>query len=188
MNEYTFGEMSYSGGQPQDGQNPGYGEGQQGQQGPKWFRDYMETASKQIKLLEQQLAEANETKRQASLTQIFEDKGYAASAAALYTGDPAQVDEWLSAHGAALARKDQVPPAAPPVPGEMPPAGSAIPPAAQADLQKMQSMGSQTAAAPGSSGDDELAAALRATSSPEEFAQVAAAHGWQYNLSNMGQI
>lgn len=185
MSEYSFGDMSYSGGDPDDGQGSGRGAGQD--QGPKWFRDYMDKANQQIKTLTDALESERAEKQAVKIASAFQEKGYAPSAAALYTGTPDQLDAWLETHGSALARSDQQPPAAPPVPGEMQqqPTGG-LPPAVQADLHRMQQMGQASSLAGGQSSDDQLAAALAATSSPEEFLQVAQAHGWQYNANNMG--
>ena len=192
MSEYTFGDMSYSGGNPADGQQSGVGQGQQ-EQSPKWFRDYMTQAKAQNDALASQLQQLTAEKKQAELANAFEAKGFAASAAALYSGEPDKVDEWLSAHGDALARTGQQPPAPQDTrpPGGMPPqqtqpGQSVVPPSLQADLQKMQQQGLGTAAAAQSGSDDDLAAALRATTSPDEFWQVASAHGWQYTRDNMG--
>lgn len=187
LSEYTFGEMSYSGGQPGEGQESGYGAGQQ-EQSPKWFRDYMAQAQQQNKALMDQVQALTAEKRQTELADSFEAKGYHRSVASLYSGDPDKVDEWLGAHGNALARvsgqQDQRPP------GDTGPAGAAqapaVPPSVQADLQRMQQMGPAGANAPGGSSDDDLAAALAATTNPDEFLQVAKAHGWQYGANNMG--
>lgn len=189
MSEYDFdGGMAYSGGNPGDGQDPGYGAGQpgRGEQSPKWFREYMDKANEQIKLLNTRLEAAEAEKRSSEIRTAFESKGYAPEAAALYTGDTAQLDSWLEAHGSALARTGQQ---APPVPGEMPAPQaqqSGVPLDVQQNLARMQQMGQQFAAGPNDSSDDKLAAALKATNSPEEFLQVAQAHGWQYDATNMG--
>lgn len=188
MSEYTFGDMSYSGGQPSDGQQSGAGAGQE--QSPKWFRDYMAQAKQQNDTLAAQLQQLTAEKRQSELASAFEAKGFYRSAAALYQGEPDKVDEWLSAHGDALAKRDGTAPQPIRPPGEMPPAAQpsapVVPPSLQADMQKMQQQGLPTATAAQSGSDDDLAAALRATNNPEEFQQVAAAHGWQYSTDNMG--
>lgn len=190
MSEYTFGDMSYSGGQPTDGQHSGMGEGQE-PQAPKWFREYMTQAKQANDSLRAQVESLTAEKRATEIGNAFEAKGYARGAAALYQGEPDKVDEWLSAHGDALARvgqqsQDQRPP------GEMPPAqpgASVVPSSVQADLQKMQQMGQQNGiATPQANSDDDLAAALRATTNPDEFFQVAKAHGWQYGRDNLGPL
>lgn len=190
LNEYTFGDMSYSGGQPGEGQESGYGQGQgQQDQGPKWFRDALAKQSQQIADLNARLQAADAEKRQAQIQSVFEAKGYAPSAAALYNGEPDKVDEWLGTYGNALAKVGQVQDQQRP-PGDTGPADMAkppvLPPSTQADLQRMQQMGPAGANAPGGSSDDDLAAALAATTNPEEFLQVARAHGWQYGANNMG--
>jgi hypothetical protein len=193
LSEYTFGDMSYSGGNPGDGQQSGVGQGQQ-EQSPKWFRDYMEKASAQNAALTAQLESLTAEKRQAEIAGVFEQKGFSRAAATLYDGAPDKVDEWLSTHGDALARtgQQQMPPQDTRPPGGMPPqqplqqTQSVVPPNLQADLQKLQQQGIGSAAAPQGSSDDDLAAALRATTTPDEFFQVAQAHGWQYSRDNMG--
>lgn len=185
LSEYQFGGMSYSGGQPGQDQDSGFGDGQGQDQGPKWFREYMDKANQQIASLNAKLEAAETKERQAEIATVFASKGFNPAAATLYQGTPDKVDEWLERHGAALARSDNQQQDGNRPPGEMPPAGG-LDPSAQADLQKMQQMGPQGSTAPGASSDDDLAAALRATNSPEEFAKVARAHGWQYDLGNMG--
>lgn len=181
MSEYTFGDMSYSGSQPPQQQEPQ-------EQSPKWFRDYMAQAKAQNDALMAQVESLTAEKRQNELAEAFEAKGFTRAAAALYQGEPDRVDEWLTAHGDALAKSVGQPQQGQRPPGEMPPVQqqSGLSPAAQADLQKMQQQGQNYAVAPQSGSDDDLAAALRATNDPDEFFQVAQAHGWQYSRNNMG--
>lgn len=185
MSEYNFntnGGMAYSGGNPEDGQNSGYGDNQERE--PKWFRSYMDKANQQIAELNSKLEAAAAKERQQEIAAAFVEKGYAPGAAALYQGQPDQVDAWLEQHGAALARTGQQQQDTRP-PGDVAPQQPGLDASAQANLQKMQQAG-MGSTAPGGSSDDDLAAALRATNSPEEFVKVAQAHGWQYGLGNMG--
>lgn len=188
MSEYTFGGMSYSGGNPDDEQDPGFGAGQQ--QSPKWFREAMEKMAEQNRNLSGQVESLLQEKRQTEIAAAFEAKGFARSAAALYTGKPEELDNWLQAHGDSLARTGQQP--APPQQPQGAPQGdqqapqAGLPAGVQQDLQKMQQMGSGASPQGQASGDDELAAALRATTNPQDFLQVAQAHGWQYTADNMG--
>lgn len=180
MSEYSFGDMSYSGGQP---------DGQQEPPAPKWFRDYMAKAAQDKAELQAEIEKLTAEKRQTEIASAFEEKGYTRAAAALYQGEPDQVDAWLSTHGAALAKTGEQQQGTRP-PGEMTPpqaAAPAVPPSLQADLTKMQQMGQSTAAAPLGS-DDELAAALAATSTPDEFYNVASANGWQFSRDNLGPL
>ncbi len=182
MSEYSFGDMSYSGGQPESGQ--------QEPPAPKWFRDYMDQAKQQNEQLRAQVEQLTAEKRQTEIASAFEEKGYTRAAAALYQGEPDKVDEWLSAHGAALARVGEPQQGSRP-PGEMaPPQQSqpAVPPSLQADLTKMQQMGATSAAAAPLGSDDELAAALAATSTLDEFYNVASANGWQFSRDNLGPL
>lgn len=186
MSEYTFGGMSYSGGNPDDEQDPGYGAGQQ--QSPKWFREAMDRMAEQNRNLSGQVESLLQEKRQGEIAAAFEAQGYSRAAAALYTGKPEELGDWLNAHGGALARSGQQqtqtqPPAGAPQ-GEPPQQGLA--PDAQQNLQMMQQMGSQASPQGSVSGDDDLAAALRATTNPSDFLKIAQANGWQYTEDNMG--
>lgn len=188
MSEYSFGGMAYSGGDPDESQDPGYGAGQQ-DQSPKWFRTAMEKMAEQNRNLGAQVESLLAEKRQTEIATAFEAKGFSRSAAALYQGPPDKLDDWLTAHGDALARSGVQAPAPQQQdtrpPGEMQPQGG-LAPDVQANLQKMQQMGSGVAPQGSTSSDDELAAALRATTTPQEFLQVAQANGWQYTADNMG--
>lgn len=187
MSEYTFGGMSYSGGDPNGEQDSGYGAGQQ--QSPKWFREAMDKMAEQNRNLSGQVESLLAEKRQTAVADAFEAQGYSRAAASLYTGKPEELGDWLNTHGGALARsgqqQTQTQPPAGTSQGE-PPQQQGLAPDAQQNLQMMQQMGSQASPQGSVSGDDELAAALRATTNPSDFLKIAQANGWQYTEDNMG--
>lgn len=184
MSEYTFGDMSYSGGQPSDDQNAGYGAGQPGSETPtmKFLRERGDAAIQALKAQEDRIKQLEQVARQATVGQLFEAKGYDRGAAALYNGDPDKLDEWLGTNGAYIAKVGGQQ-AAPQGQQQGIPA-TTVPPSAQADLMKMQQAGA-TGSTFNQGSDDELAAALAATQTPEQFVQVAQANGWQYGIGNM---
>jgi hypothetical protein len=116
----------------------------------------------------------------AKVADLFEAKGYTRSAAALFNGEPDKVDEWLQAHGGALARtggaqEETAPPAGPPA--------TTVPLEGQQQMAQIQAAGAEGAAPQGS--DQEIANALRAAQTTEDFAQIMGAHGWQHNINDI---
>lgn len=174
MSEYTFGDF--------DPDMSGAGEPQsQEPQGPKWFRDYMDKVSGQLKDLQAENAAMKAEKARSEVANTLKAKGYAPQAASLYQGDPAKLDDWLTANGGALARlapegqeQGEVSPQGPPA--------STVPADGQAEMQRMMEQGTAGVAAPQGS-DKEIAAAIAAANSPEEFEKLMRAHGNQYNWS-----
>lgn len=190
LSEYGFGDMSYSGGAPQDGQLSGAGAGQPGaeQQGPAWFRTYMDAQAQTVKQMAEQIAQLTAERRAAEIGRAFEAEGVNPAAASLYQGDPAKLGEWLSANKAFLAPAQAQPnqqqtgqPA-----GQQPAeAGQPVPPATQEALTRMQQAGTGAVVTQQGS-DQELAAALNSASSPADLVQLMQAHGWQYGLDALG--
>lgn len=176
MSDFGFEGMSYSGGEADPSQQNGAGAGQQESPTIKMLRERGDKAVEANKALEARLAALERVARQATLGQVFQAKGYDPGAAALYQGEPDKLDEWLTANGGLLAKSGQQQAAS---------AAGVVPPAQQADLQQMQQAGTGNQATI-LSGDDELAAALRATTSPEAFVTAMQSGGWQYGLDNMG--
>jgi hypothetical protein len=169
MSEYGFGY--YDGDQDPQAQQAPAQEPSQGKE-PQWFRDYMKKTSQEMSELRQKLAEKD-------AAEALRSRGYDPSAAALYRGDPAKVDEWLNTYGSALAKipgsetsvsgqEEQEQPAGPPQ--------SVVSPESQAALARMQAAGAEGAAAPQGS-DQDLAARLAATSTPEEYQAIMRANG-----------
>lgn len=177
MSEYGFGYED-----PDD--MSGAGEQQSAQQGPKWFRDYMDKVSGQLKDLQAENDRLKQVQQRSELEKTFTAKGYAPAAAGLFSGDPAKLDEWLSANGAALAKL----PAAPGEdgPGEQAPPGppaSTVPADGQEQLQRMQEAGTSGTAAPQGT-DAEIAAAIKAASTPEDFAKLMQSYGSPFDWTS----
>lgn len=176
VSEYSFGDYD-----PSD-DTSGLGEADSQQQGPKWFREGLAKLSGQVQELkaENERLKAEQTK--ADVANALKAKGYAPNAAELYKGDPTKLDEWLGTYGAALAKL----PAEGQEQGEMqaptgPPA-STVPADGQEQMQRMMEQGTQGVAPPQGS-DKEIAAALAAATSPEEFAQLMRSHGSSFDWS-----
>ncbi|MFD6250604.1 hypothetical protein [Streptomyces roseolus] len=173
MSEYDFG---YDGDETSNLSEAGAD-----QQGPKWFREGLAKLSGQVQELK---AENDRLKAQQSKSEIenaLKAKGYAPAAASLYTGKPDQLDEWLTANGGALAKVAPEGQAQGEVTPQGPPA-STVPADGQAEMQRMMEQGTAGVAAPQGS-DKEIAAAIAAANTPEEFEKLMRANGNQYNWS-----
>lgn len=147
-------------------------------QGPKWFREQMAKVSQDIK----SLREENETLRaERARTQVREaltQQGYAPQVADLYTGKPEGLNDWLTAHGAVLAKAD----GAAVEQGQQAAQGaaqSAVSPEDQAAMERMAAAG-QGAQAPALSADDQLTARLNAAKSMEELDAIMREAGSRY--------
>lgn len=168
MSEYSFGYDD-------SGDMPGAEEQQSTQQGPKWFRDYMDKVSGQLSDLkaENDRLKADQVKDQ--LKDTLKAKGYDPAAAGLFTGTPDKLDDWLGTHGAALAKL----PGEGQEQGEQAPAGppaSTVPAAGQEQMQRMAEAGTQGVSAPQGS-EAELVARLRNASTEEEYNEIMRANG-----------
>ncbi|OEJ24291.1 hypothetical protein AS594_07110 [Streptomyces agglomeratus] len=174
MSEYSFGF------DPTDDQSD-LGETNDQQQGPKWFRDGLAKLSGQVKALEDENSRLKAAQVKNQVADALKAKGYAPSAATLYTGEPDKLDDWLTAHGGALAKL----PADGQEQGEEQPPGtpvSTVPADGQDALQRMQEAGTQGVAPPQGT-DKELAAALKAAN-PEQFAALMRANGSQHDWTS----
>lgn len=168
MSEYSFGYDD-------SGETPGLGETNDQQQGPKWFREGLAKLSGQVNELKAENDRLKAAQTRSELENTLKAKGYAPQAAGLFTGTPDKLDDWLTANGGALARlapegEQQ---------GEQAPSGppaSAVPAEGQEQMQRMQEQGTQGVAAPQGS-DKELAAAIAACQTEEQFAQLMQSHG-----------
>jgi hypothetical protein len=140
----------------------------------------MEADAKAMKEMRDELNALRQEAKTAQVAKVFQAQGFNPAAASLYTGEPDKVEEWLTANGSMLARtegqqqptKEQVPAGAP---------ASSIPPASQQGMAAMNAAGTDGSAQQ-LTGDDAIAAALAATTTPEEFQQVARAHGWNWDI------
>lgn len=182
MSEYGFGYYGDESGNP----GPNLGEQPPADAGPKWFRDYMETVSKQVKDMSEELKALRHKDVRASLSAKFEAEGIAPGAANLYQGDPEKVDDWIKANKDFLAKTAAAAPE-----GEQPEAGqgapeapatSVVPPEGQEAIARMQAAGVGGVASPRGS-EQELAASITATSSREELAAIFEANGNPLHLS-----
>ena len=176
MSEYEFGDFGTDDGS-------GLGEaGDQTSQGPKWFRDGLSKLSGQVKELQAENERLKAAQQRGELENALKAKGYAPQAAGLFTGTPDKLDEWLTANGGALARLAPE--------GEQPseeqalqgPPASTVPAAGQEQMQRMQEQGTQGVAAPQGT-EAEIAAALKAAQTPEDFAKLMQSHGSPYDWS-----
>lgn len=171
VSEYSFGY------DPSDGSSD-LGETQSQAQGPKWFREGLDKLSGQVKELQAENDRLKTAQRQTEVANALKAKGYAPAAAALYTGEPAKLDDWLTANGGALA-KLPAPSGEGEQPGEQAPQGpppTTVPADGQEQMQRMQEQGTQGVAPPQGS-DKELAAAIAACQTEEEFAKLMRSHG-----------
>lgn len=175
MSEYSFDGFEPDG-------TSGAGEPQSGEQGPKWFREYMDKVSGQLKALQAENDAMKAEKKTQAVADALKAKGYAPQAAGLFTGEPAKLDEWLTANGGALAKLPQEGQEQ----GEQAPTGppaSTVPASGQEQMQRMQEQGTQGVTPPQGT-DNEMAAALKAAQTPEQFAQLMQSYGSQYDWNS----
>lgn len=178
MSEYSFGYDP-------SGEVPDLGEtGDQTQQGPKWFREGLSKLSSQVNELKAENDRLKADRVKSQVADTLKAKGYAPQAAGLFTGTPDKLDEWLTANGGALAKL----PAAPgeEAPGEQAPSGppaSTVPADGQEQMQRMQEQGTQGVAPPQGT-ENEIAAALKAAQTPEDFAKLMQSHGSPYDWTS----
>ncbi|MFF9268619.1 hypothetical protein [Streptomyces rochei] len=172
MSEYSFGFEETD-------ETSGLGETQSQSQGPKWFREGLDKLSSQVNELKAENDRLKAEKKQQAVADALKAKGYAPAAASLYTGEPAKLDEWLTANAAALAKLPE---------GEQQgvqqtqqgPPPTTVPADGQEQMQRMQEQGTQGVAPPQGT-DAELAAALKAAGSFEDFAKLMQSHGNPYD-------
>lgn len=178
MSEYAFGY------DPSDDDSSGLGEtNTQQAQGPKWFREGLEKLSGQVNELKAENDRLKAAQARTDVENALKAKGYAPQAAGLFAGTPDKLDDWLTANGGALAKL----PAAPGEEGlgEQAPSGpptSTVPASGQEQMQRMAELGTQGVAPPQGS-DKELAAALAACQTEEEFNKLMQSHGSPYDWS-----
>lgn len=172
----------YSFGFEETDETSGLGEtNSQTEQGPKWFREGLAKLSGQVNELKAENDRLKAAQTRSELESTLKAKGYAPQAAGLFTGTPDKLDEWLTANGGALAKL----PDGEQQQGEQAPTGppaSTVPASGQEQMQRMQEQGTQGVAPPAGT-DNELAAALKAAQSPEDFAKLMQSHGNQFDWS-----
>ncbi len=177
MSEYSFGDdfetddtsdLSETSNQPQ---------------GPKWFREGLDKLSGQVKALQAENDRLKAEQKTKVVAETLKAKGYAPQAAGLFTGEPDKLDEWLTANGGALAKL----PLGEQQQGETvtrqgPPA-STVPADGQEQMRIMQEQGTQGVAPPQGS-EAEIAAALKAATSMEDFAKLMQSHGSPFDWNS----
>lgn len=170
MSEYSFGD--------DPGYTPDLGEQAPPGAEPKWFRDRMDKVSEQVNALVEENTRLKQAQVKTQVADALKAKGYAPTAAGLYSGTPDKLDDWLTAHGGALAK---LPAEGQEQGGEQAPGpvATTVPADGQAALQRMQEQGAQGVAPPQGS-DKELAAAIAACKTEDEYAQIMRAHGNQH--------
>jgi len=140
------------------------------------LRQYLKSLEAKTKaqdeLLQQLVAESKRNK----VADVLEAKGYDRGAAALYTGDPDKIDEWLTASGSLLAKRPD--PAGQGAGTGAGAPGTTVDPNGQAQLQAFQQAGQQAATPQGT--DAEQAAVLAAFDDPEKMNAYMAAQGNQH--------
>lgn len=151
----------------------------QDDQKPNGFRQYLKSledkTKKQQELLEGLMAES----RRNRVADVLEAKGYDRGVAALYTGDPDKVDDWLTSAGSFLVKKPGAPDDQGAGQGQGQQGnGSTVPLDGQAQLQAFQQAGQN--AAPPQGSDAEQAAAIASLDSPEKLTAYLASQGNEF--------
>lgn len=159
--------------------DPGLGAQQEPvQQQRNPLRDHLKKVEDDNTELRKQVQELVAHQRRNAVADELQAKGYDRGAAALYSGDPAKLDEWLTTYGPMLATK----PSDTSGQGGTQQGGGAastVPADGQAALQQLQSMGQGAAAPQGS--DAEQIAQMRNAQSPEELMKFLNANGNPYH-------
>jgi hypothetical protein len=140
----------------------------QEQQGPAWFRSYMDKVSGQLSELKAENDRLKDSQRQAQVAEALKAQGYAPQAAGLYTGTPDKLTDWLGTHGAALARIEAAQEGAE-VEGQTQSGTPATVVSAESQAAMAAISGAGQGGAGPLSGDDQLAARLEAAQTQEEF-------------------
>ena len=178
MSEYSFGY------DPSDDMSDLGEANDQTQQGPKWFCEGLAKLSGQVQELKAENDRLKAAQTRGEVENALKAKGYAPQAAGLFTGKPDQLDEWLTANGGALAKLPALPGEGERL-GEQAPSGppaSTVPADGQEQMQRMQEQGTQGVAPPLGS-DKELAAAIAACQTEEEYKQIMRANGNMHDFS-----
>ncbi|MDT0442319.1 hypothetical protein [Streptomyces johnsoniae] len=163
-----------------------YAEGQeqgQGSQEPKWFRDRMDKLSGEVSELKAENDRLKAEQRKSMVADSLRAKGFSPAGAQLYTGEPDKLDDWLSTHGAALAKLPTAPEGGQEQQAQEQPAGPPQTTVQPQDQQAMQQFSEAGAgAAPPAGSDAEMAAKIASLKTPEEYAEFMRtqgnAHDW----------
>lgn len=160
--------------------DPGLGvqqEAQQNQRNP--LRDHLKKVEDQNAELQKQVQELVAQQRRNAVADELQAKGYDRGAAALFAGDPAKLDEWLTTYGPMLATKPSDTSGQGGAQAGGGSGGSTVPADGQAALQQLQQMGQGAAAPQGS--EAEQIAQMRNAQSPEELMKFLNANGNPYH-------
>lgn len=175
MSEYSFGnDFEDTSDQGETGQQP---------QGPKWFREGLAKLSGQVNELKAENDRLKAEQKTKAVADTLKAKGYAPQAAGLFTGEPEKLDEWLTANGGALAKLPQGEQQQGEEQTHQGPPASTVPADGQEQMQRMQEQGTQGVAPPQGS-EKELAAAIAACQTEEDFAQLMKSHGSPYDWTS----
>lgn len=148
----------------------------QGAKEPKWFRERMDKVSEQMRALQERNDALEAAQRQTQVAEALTAKGYSPTAAGLFTGTPDKLDDWLGAHGAALAKTDGN--AVEPGQGVQGTPQTVVSPESQAALQALAAAGQGGAAV--LSGDDQLAALIAAAKDDSELDAILRSNGSKF--------
>lgn len=174
MSEYSFGDGD-------SGYVPDLNEQAPAGAEPKWFRDRMDKVSEQVNALVEENNRLKAAQARNQVADALKAKGYDPAAAGLFSGTPDKLDDWLSAHGGALAKVS----AEGQQPGEVQPPGppaSTVPADGQEQMRRMQEQGTQGVAPPQGS-DKEVAAAIAACKTDDELNELMRSHGSRHDFS-----
>ena len=175
MSEYSFGDFETD-------DTSDLGETGSQQQGPKWFREGLAKLSGQVNELKAENDRLKAAQTRGELETALKAKGYTPQAAGLFTGTPDKLDEWLTANGGALARLPQEGQQQGEEVTQQGPPASTVPADGQEQMQRMQEQGTQGVAPPQGS-EKELAAAIAACQTEEEFAKLMQSQGNRHDWS-----
>jgi hypothetical protein len=177
VSEYSFGDDF------ETDETSGLGETGNQPQGPKWFREGLNKLSSQVSELKAENDRLKAEKKQQAVAETLKAKGYAPQAAGLFTGEPDKLDEWLTANGGALARLSQEGQQQGEEQAPTGPPASTVPADGQEQMRLMQEQGTQGVAPPQGT-EAEIAAAIKAAGSMEDFAKLMQSHGSPYDWTS----
>lgn len=139
----------------------------QGEQGPAWFRSYMDKVSGQLKALQERNEQLEAAQRQQAVREQITAQGYAPGVADLYTGKPEGLNDWLSTNGALFAKATNAEGEQQAQTQQGPPA-TTVSPESQAAAAAFAAAG-QGGSANGLSAEQQLEARLNQAQTKQEF-------------------
>ncbi len=157
-------------------------QGQQNQQGQPAqqknpLREHLNRVESQLADLRKQNELLLGKQRSTEVADALQAKGYDRAAAALYDGEPAKLDEWLTNFGPLLS-KQSAPTSGDGATQQGQAPASTVPAEGQAQMQQLQQLGGQSAPPLGS--DAEQMAQIRNAQSPEALMQYLQQQGNQH--------